>query len=145
TLRLGFCRSRTPYLLPDWPGVRRRSDPVDDAHPRDKVSRPRHRIIDRIPTLCKRTESVQLYLTKNRYSRPIWHAIYVLDLFCLVVSGYPIYRTQLAGQPVFKGYEEQLLDGIWMGLLGLETLIVLGIAMRTVSRKLKAPPKLKTT
>jgi hypothetical protein len=42
------------------------------------------------------------------------------------------------------GYEERLLNGLWIGLLGLETLMVLGVAVRSVVRRLKAPPKQKT-
>lgn len=39
------------------------------------------------------------------------------------------------------GVEEQLLNGLWMGLLGLECLMVAGLALRSLTRAVTARPK----
>lgn len=43
------------------------------------------------------------------------------------------------------GYDDRFLNALWFGLLGLETLMVLGVAVQGVVRKLQGPPKVKTT
>lgn len=45
------------------------------------------------------------------------------------------------------GHEEEILNAIWIGLLGLEIAMVLGVAVRGLAKGLSAPsqPKQKTT
>lgn len=43
-----------------------------------------------------------------------------------------------------NGHEEQILNAIWIGLLSVEALMVAGVAVLSISRKLKSPPKQKT-
>ncbi|KAF6804086.1 hypothetical protein CMUS01_14932 [Colletotrichum musicola] len=43
-----------------------------------------------------------------------------------------------------SGYEEKILNTIWIGLLSVEALMVAGVAVLSISRKLKSPPKQKT-
>jgi hypothetical protein len=44
---------------------------------------------------------------------------------------------------VLGGYEETLLDGLWMGLLGLEFLMVAGVVLRSVVKAVQPRPKVK--
>jgi hypothetical protein len=41
------------------------------------------------------------------------------------------------------GHEEKLLNGIWMGLLGLETLMVLVVAVQGLVRRFHGPAAVK--
>lgn len=42
------------------------------------------------------------------------------------------------------GYEEdRLLNGIWIGLLSVEALMVIGVTIHSVVRRFSAKPKLK--
>jgi hypothetical protein len=40
-------------------------------------------------------------------------------------------------------YEENLLNGIWIGLLSLEILMIFGVAVRGLIRRFGAKPKQK--
>ena len=41
------------------------------------------------------------------------------------------------------GYEEQILNSIWMGLLGLEVLMVVGLAAQRLLASVASKPKHK--
>ncbi|OHE92112.1 hypothetical protein CORC01_12567 [Colletotrichum orchidophilum] len=43
-----------------------------------------------------------------------------------------------------SGYEEQILNIIWVGLLSVEALMVAGVAGVAITRKFKGAPKQKT-
>lgn len=43
------------------------------------------------------------------------------------------------------GYDDRFLNALWLGLLGLEALMVVGVAVQGVSRRMQAAPKVKTT
>lgn len=43
------------------------------------------------------------------------------------------------------GYDDTFLNALWLGLLGLETVMVMGLAVRGVVQRLQVQPKLKTT
>ena len=68
-------------------------------------------------------------------SRPYWYTFYVLEAFLLVHVTYGMTVDSIAGS--LGGYEETLLNGLWMGLLGLECLMVAGVAIRSVVRAVK--------
>jgi hypothetical protein len=42
-----------------------------------------------------------------------------------------------------NGYEERILNAVWIGLLGLETLMVLGVIARSIAKRVG--PKLRKT
>lgn len=44
---------------------------------------------------------------------------------------------------VLGGYEEMLLDGIWMALLGVECLMVAGVVVRRLAAAVKTKEKVK--
>ena len=67
--------------------------------------------------------------------------LYVLEAFLLMQAMYDILRERIVGY----GYDDRFLNALWLGLLGLETLMVLGVAVQGVLRKLQGPPKVKTT
>jgi hypothetical protein len=78
-------------------------------------------------------------------TRPYWHIAYVLQAFLLLQNTYPMLLQSLDGY--FHGHEEEILNAIWIGLLGLEIAMVLGVAVRGLAKGLLAPsqPKQKTT
>lgn len=73
--------------------------------------------------------------------RPYWYTLYVLEAFLLVQTMYGTLKDRIAGY----GYDDKFLNALWLGLLGLETVMVMGLAVRGVVQRLQAPPKLKTT
>lgn len=43
------------------------------------------------------------------------------------------------------GFEEKLLNGIWIGLLGLEALMVFGVLVKSVASRMQTGQKVKTS
>ncbi|KAL0933989.1 uncharacterized protein CTRU02_210788 [Colletotrichum truncatum] len=76
-------------------------------------------------------------------SRPYWLTFYVLEVFLFFTGAYPMLYDKMS-MYLGTGYEEQILNAIWIGLLSVEALMVAGVAVLSISRKLKAPPKQKT-
>jgi hypothetical protein len=73
--------------------------------------------------------------------RPYWYTFYVLEAFLLVQITYRVLMLKLGG--VLGGYEETLLNGLWMGLLGLECLMVAGVALKGALRAVRPREKVK--
>lgn len=48
-------------------------------------------------------------------------------------------------EPVAFGHEDRILNAVWVGLLGLEVLMVLGVAVRGIAKRLAPAPKEKTS
>lgn len=67
--------------------------------------------------------------------------LYVLEAFLLMQTMYSTLKERIAGY----GYDDTFLNALWLGLLGLETVMVMGLAVRGVVQRLQAQPKLKTT
>ncbi|KAF9873346.1 hypothetical protein CkaCkLH20_09159 [Colletotrichum karsti] len=76
-------------------------------------------------------------------SRPFWYTFYVLEAFLFVSGAYPMLYNKMS-MYLDTGYEERILNAIWIGLLSVEALMVAGVAVLSISRKLKSPPKQKT-
>lgn len=76
-------------------------------------------------------------------SRPYWYTFYVLEAFLFVSGGYPMLHEKMS-MYLGTGYEDQILNAIWIGLLSVEALMVAGVTVLSISRKLKSPPKQKT-
>jgi len=66
----------------------------------------------------------------------------VTEVFLFVTASYPLLLQMMEGYAF--GHEEKILNTLWIGLLGLETLMVLGVAVQSIVRRLQAPPKVKT-
>ncbi|KAI9151625.1 hypothetical protein HJFPF1_08832 [Paramyrothecium foliicola] len=60
----------------------------------------------------------------------------------LFVSTWPILQHKMAGY--VNGYEERILNTVWVGLLSLETLMVLGVAVQGIIKRFGPKPKQKT-
>lgn len=73
-------------------------------------------------------------------ARRYWYTLYVLEAFLLMQSMYDILKETIAEY----GYDDKFLNAVWLGLLGLETLMVVGVAVQGVARKLQGAPKVKT-
>jgi hypothetical protein len=67
----------------------------------------------------------------------------VLEAFLLLQSAYPILIRKMEGYAF--GYEERLLNSIWIGLLGIEALMVVGVAVRGLMSRFITQPKQKMT
>ncbi|KEZ42172.1 hypothetical protein SAPIO_CDS6234 [Scedosporium apiospermum] len=75
-------------------------------------------------------------------SKPYWYTLYVTEVFLFVTASYPLLLQMMEGYAF--DHEEKILNTLWIGLLGLETLMVLGVAVQSIVRRLQAPPKVKT-
>ncbi|WYZ35795.1 hypothetical protein EsH8_X_000442 [Colletotrichum jinshuiense] len=76
-------------------------------------------------------------------SRPYWYTFYVTQVFLFVSGGYPMLYDKMT-MYIGSGYEERILNVIWVGLLSVEALMVAGVAVLSISRKFKGAPKQKT-
>ncbi|KAH8903519.1 hypothetical protein BR93DRAFT_931118 [Coniochaeta sp. PMI_546] len=74
-------------------------------------------------------------------TKPYWYTFYVFEAFLLVQISYRVLMLNFRG--VLGGYEETLLNGLWMGLLGLECLMVAGVALRSALRAFRPGKKVK--
>ena len=70
-----------------------------------------------------------------------WYTLYVLEALLLVQNTLPLLMDALRGY-AFEN-EEQVLNTVWMGILGLEVLMVLGVAVQGVVKKYGPAPKYK--
>ncbi|OLN97951.1 hypothetical protein CCHL11_02564 [Colletotrichum chlorophyti] len=75
---------------------------------------------------------------------PYWYTFYNTQILLFVSGAYPMLHEKMTTY-LGTGYEAQILNVIWVGLLSVEALMVAGVAVLSISRKLKAPPKQKTT
>ncbi|OIW24545.1 hypothetical protein CONLIGDRAFT_718464 [Coniochaeta ligniaria NRRL 30616] len=74
-------------------------------------------------------------------TKPYWYTFYVLEAFLLVQISHRVLMLNFSG--ALGGYEETLLDGLWMGLLALECLMVAGVAVRAALRAGQPGKKVK--
>ncbi|ROT42603.1 hypothetical protein SODALDRAFT_319240 [Sodiomyces alkalinus F11] len=75
---------------------------------------------------------------------PFWFSLYVLEALLFVTGAYPVFKQKMSNFFLFGGHEEKILNGLWVGLLGLEFLMVVSATFLTISRRLKGAPKQKT-
>lgn len=69
--------------------------------------------------------------------------LYVSEIFLFITAAYPILLENMQGYAF--GYEEKILNSLWIGLLGIETLMVLGVAVQSLLKRFQSAPKVKTT
>lgn len=74
--------------------------------------------------------------------RPFWYSVYVLDVVLLLQASYPILLANMDGYAF--GYEERLLNAVWLALLGVESVLVAGVVVQAAARRLRSGPKEKT-
>jgi hypothetical protein len=72
--------------------------------------------------------------------------VYILEAFLAVQNTYPILLEKM--RTLHLGNEETILNAVWVGLLGLEVLMVLGVFVQGVAKRLGyygggAAPKVK--
>ncbi|KAB5583004.1 hypothetical protein GE09DRAFT_1077198 [Coniochaeta sp. 2T2.1] len=79
--------------------------------------------------------------TLTAETKPYWYTFYVLEAFLLVQITFGMTMDGIAGS--LGGHEQTLLNGLWMGLLGLECLMVAGVAIRGVVRAVKPAVRVK--
>lgn len=73
--------------------------------------------------------------------RPYWYTFYVFEAFLLMQISHGVLMFNLEG--LLGGCEEDILNGLWIGLLGLEALMVTGVALRGLVRAIAPKPKQK--
>ncbi|KAK2047967.1 hypothetical protein LZ31DRAFT_89816 [Colletotrichum somersetense] len=76
-------------------------------------------------------------------SRPYWYTFYFTQVFLFVTGAYPMLYDKMT-MYIGSGYEEQILNIIWVSLLSVEALMVAGVAGVAITRKFKGAPKQKT-
>ncbi|TQN69224.1 hypothetical protein CSHISOI_06282 [Colletotrichum shisoi] len=76
-------------------------------------------------------------------SRPYWYTFYVTQVFLFFSGAYPMLYDKMT-MYIGSGYEAQILNVIWVGLLSVEALMVAGVAGIAITRKFKGAPKQKT-
>jgi hypothetical protein len=74
-------------------------------------------------------------------TRPFWFTVYVLEAWLLVQNTYPQLLETMESLAI--GDEERILNAVWIGLLGLEVLMVLGVAVQSIVKRLVPQPKQK--
>ncbi|KAH7311686.1 hypothetical protein B0I35DRAFT_411849 [Stachybotrys elegans] len=79
-------------------------------------------------------------LTKE--NRLTWYTVYVLETFLFVQSAHPLLKKNM--EPFADGNEQRILNTVYIGLLGLETLMVLGVAVQGLVKRFGPRPKQKT-
>lgn len=82
--------------------------------------------------------SVPVYLTLFKFE-PIHTKI---SIMARGMSSYSMSSGYFNGYS--SDYEEKLLNTVWMGIVGLEVLMVLGVAVRGISRRLSPHLKLRS-
>jgi hypothetical protein len=75
-------------------------------------------------------------------NRPYWYSLYILEVLLLIVSAWPVLLQKMAGY--VNGYEERILNTVWIGLLSLETLMVLGVVVQGIVKRFGPKIKQKT-
>lgn len=77
----------------------------------------------------------------DKSNRPYWYTFYVFFAFLLVQISHGVLMWKLEG--ILGGFEETILDSLWMGLLGLEFLMIAGVVVRQIGRATRSKPKVK--
>jgi hypothetical protein len=83
-------------------------------------------------------------LNSTNLYRPYWYTLYVLEAFLAVQNTYPNLLRSMESL-LATGYEDKILNAVWVGLLGLEVLMVLGVAVRGVVKRVSPAAKAKTS
>lgn len=73
------------------------------------------------------TDRPPQWATQNQL---FWRTIYVLEAFLFVQIGWRHWLPYMEGYAF--GYEEQILNGLWLGLLGLEAAMVVGVVVKNL-------------
>lgn len=68
----------------------------------------------------------------------------MLEAFLFVQNTYPNLLRSMENV-LATGYEDKILNAVWVGLLGLEVIMVLGVAVRGVMKRASPAPKAKTS
>ncbi|KAI6780962.1 uncharacterized protein J7T54_003104 [Emericellopsis cladophorae] len=67
-------------------------------------------------------------------TRPYWYTLYVLEAFLAMHNTYPLLLEKM--RSLHLGNEEKILNAVWVGLLGLEVLMVLGVFVQGIAKRL---------
>lgn len=74
-------------------------------------------------------------------TRPYWYTYYVFLAFLLVQISYRPLRFNMEG--VLDGYEVEILNTLWLGLLGLESVMLAGVVALQVLKATRPALKMK--
>lgn len=74
--------------------------------------------------------------------RPNWYILYILKSLLFIQNACPILLKSMDGYA--NGFEERVLNTVWIGLLGIEVLMVLGVAVQGVIKRFGPQPKQRT-
>ncbi|TPX15427.1 uncharacterized protein E0L32_004407 [Thyridium curvatum] len=80
------------------------------------------------------TEKPYAWARLTEKTRPYWYTFYVFEAFLTVQILYRILEEKMAG--ALNGLEMQVLDSVWIGLLGVEVLMVIWAGGVTVMRSM---------
>jgi fatty-acid desaturase len=72
-----------------------------------------------------------------------WFTLYILEAFLLVQNAYPLLLAKMHALAI--GNEERILNAVWIGLLSVEIIMVLGVAVQSIAKRLSYRPKAKTS
>lgn len=75
--------------------------------------------------------------------RPYWFLLYITETLLFTTGAYPVILNKMSGFVLFFGHEQQILNGLWLGLVGIEILMVLGATGIFVARSFQSAPKQK--
>lgn len=83
------------------------------------------------------------WLKLNDRSKPYWFLLYITETLLFTTGAYPVILNKMSGFVLFFGHEQQILNGLWLGLVGIEILMVLGATGIFVARSFQSAPKQK--
>ncbi|ORY61402.1 uncharacterized protein BCR38DRAFT_487153 [Pseudomassariella vexata] len=77
----------------------------------------------------------------NKEQKPYWYTFYVFAAFMLLQVTYRPLLWNMEG--MLGGYEVAILDGLWIGLLGLEAVMIVSVLVLGIVRTAKPAQKIK--
>ena len=87
--------------------------------------------------------SLKCHANQAGMNRLRWFTLYILEAFLLVQNAYPLLLAKMHALAI--GNEERILNAVWIGLLSVEIIMVLGVAVQSIAKRLSYRPKAKTS
>ncbi|KAH6693908.1 hypothetical protein F5X68DRAFT_187668 [Plectosphaerella plurivora] len=89
-------------------------------------------------------EKTQFEWTKlNARTKPYWFTAYLTIFGLLLTGSHEIWTDTMESWPFLFGREQQIMDGIWLGVVGLDIIMVFFATLTFLTRSMSPAPKQK--